>query len=91
MGATGQLIKRTLSMVPKTPGAIVGFAGATTLGLAGGALKATGQGLVAGAKAAKGLKRKILGEVVEEASETTTKLAKPIKNYSIFGGLWKLN
>lgn len=63
------MVKKILGGVAKAPGAVAGFTGATIAGAAGGAVKATGQGVVAGVKAAGKMKTKILGEAAEAAAK----------------------
>lgn len=84
-GAIARGVRTVVGGVAKAPGAVVGFTGATVLGAAGGAIKATGQGLVSGAKAAGKMKRKLLGEAAEAATKGSDDVAKaarkPVNNY----------
>lgn len=79
------VIRKVLGGAAKAPGAIAGFAGATTVGIAGGAIKATGQGIASGVKAAGKMKTKILGEAAEAATKSSDDVAKaarkPVNNY----------
>lgn len=64
------IVRKVLGGVAKAPGAVVGFAGTTVAGAASGAVKATGQGIAAGAKASNKMKTKILGEAAEAATKS---------------------
>lgn len=79
------LVGKILGGAAKAPGAVAGFAGATAVGIAGGAVKATGQGISSGVKAAGKLKTKILGEAAEAATKSGDDIVKaarnPVKNY----------
>lgn len=85
-------VGKVIKTIAKAPGAVVGFTGATALGVVGGAIKSTGQGIASGVKAAGNLKTKILGEAAEEVIKDTAEVAsknsddiqkiiKPAKNY----------
>lgn len=63
------VVRKVLGGIAKAPGAVAGFTGATIVGAAGGAVKATGKGIASGVKAAGKMKTKILGEAAEAAAK----------------------
>lgn len=84
MAGEAGLVRKVLGGIAKAPGAVVGFTGSAVAGGVSGAVKATGQGVKAGANAANKLKTKILGEAAEAAAkggDDVAKVAKPVNNY----------